>query len=109
MYNYSAKVTKVVDGDTLDLDVDLGMGTHTQQRVRLFGIDAPERFTDEGKKSTQFVKDLLELQGNTVLISTHKDKKGKFGRYIAEVRFEEGGRTMGQSLVDNNLAIYKDY
>ena len=68
LYRYSARCSRVVDGDTLDLDIDLGFGMHFFERVRLFGIDTPETFgvkkdSDEyarGKAAADRVRELVE-------------------------------------------------
>jgi micrococcal nuclease len=87
MFNYRARLVSVVDGDTLDIDVDLGMEVHTLQRVRLAGLDAPERGTAAGTASTAFVHLWMgeNANGGDLNITTVKDRKEKFGRYLAYV------------------------
>ena len=88
MYEYNVTITKVVDGDTVDVDIDLGFGmVYKKQRVRLLGIDTPESRTRDlveklfGKASKAHLKMLLEV-GNVSLIS---HDKGKFGRILGEL------------------------
>jgi micrococcal nuclease len=85
MYNYSAKVIRVVDGDTMDVLVDLGFCVHFRVRLRLSGIDCPETHgavaVPEGLTAMQFTKDKVE--GKQVILKTHKQEK--YGRYLAEV------------------------
>ena len=83
------KVTKVVDGDTIDVVIDLGFDIMYKSRVRLFGIDTPESRTRDkvekkyGLLAKQFLKD--HLKGKLV-IKTHKDNEtGKFGRILGEI------------------------
>jgi micrococcal nuclease len=93
-YIYDATVARVVDADTLDLDVDLGFGVWTRQRIRLVGpnesyFDAwemrgPER--EKGKAATAFVEILLATYPS-VLIKTSQEK-GKYGRYLGQVMVE---------------------
>ncbi len=90
MFEYKCKVTKVVDGDTVDVDIDLGFGVWLRdQRVRLYGIDTPESRTSDqfekqyGKAATEFLKKWLD--GGDVTIKTHKDGRGKFGRILGEL------------------------
>ena len=90
MFEYKCKVTKVVDGDTVDVDIDLGFGVWLRdQRVRLYGIDTPESRTSDpseklyGKAATEFLKKWLD--GGDVTIKTHKDERGKFGRILGEL------------------------
>jgi len=83
------KVTKVVDGDTIDVVIDLGFDIMYKSRVRLFGIDTPESRTRDkvekkyGLLAKQFLKDHLK---GKIVIKTHKDKEtGKFGRILGEI------------------------
>lgn len=92
MYEYTGVVTNVVDGDTLDIVVDLGFDIHTKKRVRLLDIDTPEIFGpnsreefDRGVEAREFVK--KAVLGKKVTLVTHKDKTGKYGRYLADIVF----------------------
>lgn len=82
-FEYNAVLDRVVDGDTVDLRIDLGFEITHKIRVRLLGIDAPERFTDEGKAATAALNGLLE--GEQLVVRTRKDRKGKYGRYLADI------------------------
>ena len=88
MYEYNDTITRVVDGDTVDVDIDLGFGmVYKKQRVRLMGIDTPESRTRDlveklfGKASKAHLKHLLS-EGNITLVS---HDKGKFGRILGEL------------------------
>ena len=89
MYEYNCEIKRVVDGDTVDVIIDLGFDIFYKSRVRLYGIDTPESRTrnkDEkvrGLMSKQYLID--ELEKGQVVIKTHKDKKGKFGRVLGEM------------------------
>ena len=90
MYEYSCKVVKIVDGDTIDVDIDLGFGVWLKkQRIRLFGIETPESRTRdlEEKKYGLAAKEYLTkwLTSGGVKIRTQKDAKGKFGRILGEM------------------------
>ena len=89
MYEYNCKVKRVVDGDTVDVVIDLGFDIHFATRVRLYGIDTPEsRTRDKDEKARGFIsKDFLKswLDKGGVVIRTRKDKKGKFGRVLGEM------------------------
>ena len=90
MYEYKAEIVRVVDGDTLDLDIDLGFGVTKRERIRLARVDAWERRGVErtqGIEATNFVVALAELHDYECLVRTSKEK-GKYGRYIAEVYFD---------------------
>ena len=85
MYEYGCTVERVVDGDTIDVILDLGFDIRFKSRVRLYGIDTPESRTrnkDEkvrGKMAASFLKDAIE-NGEKVIIQTKlKDSRGKFG------------------------------
>jgi len=98
MYRYNAEVLRVVDGDTLDLRVDLGFGVSFKIRARLYGVDTPEKFGvkkgsaewEKGVAATEFAKAWIskEPNPNWVMIESHngsKIKKGKYGRWLVEV------------------------
>jgi len=117
MYKYTATVVKIIDGDTLDLLIDCGFGISKKIRVRLFGINAPEVFgikhdSEEHKKgieSTKFVEDWLKGCGDEIIVLTHKDKKGKFGRYLAEIINPKTLAVLNEEIVINGFAESKIY
>ena len=89
MYKYKAKCFNVVDGDTIDLDIDLGFDIHIKDRVRLEGIDTPEvRTTDEIQKEAgllvkKFVEDLI--LGKEVYLHSKEFKKDKYDRIVGDI------------------------
>ena len=90
MYEYRCKVTRVVDGDTVDVDIDLGFGIWMhKERIRLHGIDTPESRTRdlEEKKYGLLAKQQIESfmpRGSMQTLLTVKDKAGKFGRILGK-------------------------
>ena len=89
MYEYEATVRRWVDGDTVDVDIDLGFGLiYSNQRIRLYGIDAPEQRTrdlvekDRGLAATAYVNEQAPV-GSKVVIKTYKDDK--YGRILGEI------------------------
>lgn len=106
MFIYQASVAKVVDGDTLDLQIDLGFGVFTRQRVRLLGINAAEHGTELGDKATAFARDWVQEHGPVFTVRTQKDKKEKYGRYLATVLSDAAD--LGQALIDAGLAVSYD-
>ena len=108
MWNYKAKIVRVVDGDTYDVEVDLGFYIYHVIRVRLRGVDTPEVFgpnaTPEGKIASQYVKDLIE--GEEVIITTYKSKPTTFGRWEADVQFTNNGelKQLSEYLVEQGFA-----
>ncbi len=107
MYEYNCEIKRVVDGDTVDVIIDLGFDIFYKSRVRLYGIDTPESRTrdkDEkvrGLMSKQYLID--ELEKGQVVIKTHKDKKGKFGRVLGEMYV--GDKNINLMMVDDHLAV----
>lgn len=77
---YRATVTRIVDGDTFDARVSLGLGVYKDERIRILGINTPER--EQGKAATERTKQLLPL-GSTVGLATQADKRDSFGRLLA--------------------------
>ena len=91
MYEYKCKVIRVVDGDTVDVDIDLGFGVWLhKERVRIQGIDTPESRTRDkvekrfGLLAKEELKVLLD-DDNVKLITMKYDAKGKFGRILGEL------------------------
>ena len=90
MYEYSCKILRVVDGDTVDVDIDLGFGVWMhKERVRLYGIDTPESRTRdlEEKKYGLIAKEQIQAflpVGSMQTLVTMKDKAGKFGRILGK-------------------------
>lgn len=82
-YMYKATVLKVVDGDTIDVMIDLGFMMSLMKRVRLYGIDAPERFTEEGILSTQYITEaIIKSADYKIMLETIKDDSDKYGRLL---------------------------
>ena len=103
MYNYNAKLLRVVDGDTIDFMTDLGFGVFKKIRVRLHDIDTWEmrgENKEKGKAAKVFVEQFLSNQKN-ITIKTFKDKTGKYGRYLAKVFINDGSVNLGEELAKN--------
>ncbi len=120
MYEYRAIVTKVYDGDTITVEIDLGFNAWQKGiDLRLYGINAPEvrlgrRTTAADKKRGLKARDWLleQILGKQVILRTYRDKKGKFGRYLAEVYPADvalGTTSYNAQLVDLGLAEWKEY
>ena len=90
MYQYKAQVKSVIDADTIDVLIDLGFGVHTMQRLRLYGIDAPEMRSEAGKIAKEYVKSVLLGADASmfVYVRTFKDRKDKYGRKLAVLYFD---------------------
>jgi micrococcal nuclease len=111
MYEYRVKkVLKIVDGDTIDVDLDLGFDISFTQRVRLAGIDTPEsRTTDKHEKTLGLeVKDKLKKAveaAKVIVIRTEKpDSTEKYGRILGWVFLDENPVSINQTLIDEGFA-----
>jgi micrococcal nuclease len=86
IYIYKAELIRVVDGDTVDLIIDLGFDTSRKERFRLYGVDAPEMNTAEGKAAKAWLIGILGPYGaiyvQTIQLET-KAKRDKYGRFLA--------------------------
>ncbi|MEN7974163.1 MAG: helix-turn-helix domain-containing protein [Verrucomicrobiota bacterium] len=113
LYHYVAQVLSVYDGDTCRVDIDLGMGTWIRnEKLRLSRINAPEMTGPEKARGTVARDALRELiLGREVIIETIKDKRGKYGRYLAEIWLPEndGFININDLLVAKGYAEYKEY
>lgn len=103
MYEYNATVLRVIDADTIKMQIDLGFNIHTVHTVRLAGINAPENSTEAGKQATSYVRGLLPL-GTKVVITTDKDKNDKYGRYLAKIYFPQFKECLNDVLLQKGLA-----
>ncbi|MDP8213379.1 MAG: DUF1016 N-terminal domain-containing protein [Candidatus Zapsychrus exili] len=115
LYTYPAKITKIIDADTVDAQIDVGFSIGLNERLRFKGIDAPEITTQAGKVAKKFLVDYL-VKCPIVVIRTKT--KGNYGRWISDVFALKGcsdpyeiaskGECINQLLIRNNLAkIYK--
>ena len=107
MYEYKATIIKVVDGDTVDVDIDLGFDTWLHnQRIRLYGVDTPECRTRNkqekahGLLAKEYVQKALVV-GRTYVLTTKE--KGKFGRFLGE--FKTGKGFITKLLIKERLAV----
>ena len=107
MYEYNCKVKRVVDGDTVDVVIDLGFDIHFATRVRLYGMDTPEsRTRNKDEKVRGYMsKDFLEewMEKDDVVIRTRRDKKGKFGRVLGEMIVR--GENVNKLMIKECLAV----
>lgn len=112
MYQYKAKILKVVDGDTVEIDLDLGFKiVLSSQRVRMAGVDTPESRTTNAEEKVRGVLSKKKLAeklpvGSWVTIETMKPDSNddKFGRILGVFILEDGTR-VNQWLIDNNYAV----
>ena len=110
MYEYKAELKRVVDGDTLDLIVDLGFSTKIAWRCRLADIDRPETWRpksdgerEHGEKATEFV--IKELEGKDITIRSYK--LGVFSRYSCDIYYD--GKNLTEELKKNGFEKRESY
>ena len=107
MYEYKAHVVRIVDGDTIVVDISLGFDMKMNKvKLRLYGIDTPETYRpscneekEHGMAAKHFVSDMCF--GKDVMIKTYRDKQGKYGRYLADVIVD--GKSLVQELKDHGF------
>ena len=109
MYEYRCEIVRVVDGDTIDVNIDLGFDTWIhKERIRLKGIDTPESRTRdlEEKKYGLAAKAFVEEQmpvGSDQILQTQKDKTGKFGRILGV--FIVNNRNLNELMIQEHHAV----
>lgn len=121
MYEYRCVITRIVDGDTVDVNIDLGFDVWlSNQRVRLYGIDAPEsRTSDEveehfGELSEQFVKQKLGIGESVKLVSKdYSPSSGKYGRVLGDFMVYDDQTDSWQLLTqvmirEGHAVVYRD-
>lgn len=108
MYQYNVKISKVVDGDTVDVDIDLGFSTILKkQRVRMMGIDTPESRTRDlvekkfGKAAKAHLKKILQAEQITLV----SHDKGKFGRILGELFVNGEEISVNQRMINDHHAV----
>ena len=115
MFEYNCTIVKVIDGDTVDVDIDLGFGVWLKkQRIRLYGIDTPESRTRDleekkyGLVAKAFVLAHLPL-GSTRTLTTVQDKTGKYGRILGKFKAYDSDLdawvNMNQWMIVKHLAV----
>jgi len=112
MFEYKCKIVKVIDGDTTDVDIDLGFGVWLKkQRIRFFGIDTPESRTRDleekkyGLAAKKYVTDHMPL-GSTQTLVTVKDGKGKYGRILGQFKMEDGSILNDNMIAEHHAVAY---
>ena len=105
-YEYPALLVKVVDGDTIDVLLDLGFHFFAERRLRLDGVNAPELSGEtkkEGLRAKRFVQRKLGPPGVQTLVVTSVQESDKYGRVVARVRLENGS-DLSELLLENGMA-----
>jgi micrococcal nuclease len=111
MYEYRVKqVLKIVDGDTIDVDIDLGFDISFTSRVRLAGIDTPESRTTDKKEKTlglevkQRLKDVLSKSSSVVIRTEKPDSTEKYGRILGWIFIDGAEKSINEALIADGYA-----
>ena len=109
MFRFNARLVRVVDGDTIDADIELGFSVFMRDRIRLMSIDTPESRTRNLQEKSwglaakhRLIELLAETDGEFTLV-TEDMEKGKFGRVLGTI--EINGKDANQTLIEENFAI----
>lgn len=111
LYNYKARIVSVHDADSVRADISLGFSNWLlNEPIRLYGIDAPEIRGDERPEGLIAKEQLKELiDGKECVITSYKDKEGKYGRYLATIHIyipeDDSWLNVNQWLIDQGLAV----
>jgi micrococcal nuclease len=120
MYQYSAQVKRIIDGDSLQLTLDLGLSIFTDITARVYGINTPETNSSVAEEraraqaAKQFLVALLGAQTAPLAVVTHKDAKEKYGRYLIEIiiskdengkPFEGGVKTVAEYMIARGYGV----
>jgi micrococcal nuclease len=100
MYEYYTKIDKVVDGDTVDVFIDLGFSVWHKERIRLAGIDTAEKNTPLGKALKKFLVENLEGK----MVKLQVSKPDKYGRYLGVAFLKDSNISINDQLIKANLA-----
>lgn len=116
MYHYKAKVEKIVDGDTIDVTIDLGFKITTFQRIRFAKINTPETYNVKkdseeylkGMEAKQFVEQRMAANNFEISLETEKVTE-KYGRYIGTIWLADSTVSLNDELVQKGFAKYVTY
>jgi endonuclease YncB( thermonuclease family) len=108
-YNYDVEIKRIVDGDTVDVIIDLGFSTYVKRRIRMYGINTPESRTRDleekarGLASKERLEELME--GQKIVMRSWG--KGKYGRTLGEL-FVEKETSIGPDFTNINQTLVKE-
>jgi micrococcal nuclease len=109
MYEYKATVHRIIDGDTVDVTIDLGFEMTTKQRIRLYGINTPETRTRDleekkrGKASKARLLELINSGDRQIILQTLK--RGKYGRILGKLFHPETRENYNRTLLKEGHAV----
>lgn len=108
MYEYEGTLLKIIDGDTIDVIIDLGLDVGIRERLRLYGINAPEMHDKPaGQDAKDYITSILPPVGQirALLIDTIKDQRGKYGRYLAKIYVPPNTTSVNDQMIDTGHAV----
>jgi micrococcal nuclease len=113
MYTYKARLIRVIDGDTIDAEIDLGFNVSTRQRIRLYGINTPESRTrdqEEKERGLAAKQRLIEILPREFMVETILNRRGKYGRVlgILWVNTDDVETNVNDLLVEEGHAVRYD-
>ena len=109
LYFYSAEVKKIIDGDTLDIIIDLGFDTLRKTRVRLYGVNTPESRTSNieekklGLAAKEFVEQWISNSNSHIKVQTILSKNEKYGRVLALI-WNDNNECLNRDMINNGFA-----
>ena len=106
LYEYPAEILRVIDGDTVEARIDLGFHVTVTEKLRLWGINAPEKrgaSRESGLQAASHLEALIFLD-QPIRVRTRKDKQGKYGRYLATL-LGSSGVNINQRMVYHGYAV----
>jgi micrococcal nuclease len=117
MYEYRGTLSRIVDGDTFELEIDLGLHVMTRARVRLRGVDTPETYGikqgsaewKRGQAAKQFVMQWFAAHGPELTIHTFRDETEKYGRWLVEIADPDSGERLTEQLLAAGHARQVDW
>lgn len=104
MYNYSAVIERVIDGDTVDVILDLGFFIYHKQRVRMAHINAPEKNQTGGKEATDWLMGRLKANTRILVTSQKPHSDDKYGRFLADIYLLGDTVSVNQEMLNLGLA-----
>jgi micrococcal nuclease len=104
LHHYRATLERIVDGDTIDVLLDLGFKVFTRQRLRLLAIDTPERGQPGYLEATHELAELLNPTGRLQPLIVHTIKRDGFGRWLATVWVEGSDTSINDQMIERGHA-----
>lgn len=107
-WKHPGRITRYIDGDTIEALIDLGFGQFNLWTIRLLGINTPEMNTPGGEPAKQHLRALCEKhsdEGRNLYFVSHKPKRGNFGRYLFEILSADMAVNINQQMISDGHAV----